>query len=61
MAHKKLGNNYVYHYNEYTDTWSCIPRDSYIKYWNPNNEKFKDWTEGKSIKDAQEKMLERIK
>lgn len=57
--HKQLGYNYVYHYNEFNDIWYCIPRDSYSQYWNPTSEKNKNWTEGKTLKEAQQKMLER--
>ena len=27
-------NNYVFHYNKHTGTWSAIPRDLYKEYWN---------------------------
>lgn len=25
--------NYIFHYNHYTELWSAIPRELYVKYW----------------------------
>lgn len=37
-----MNNNYlqdwVFHFNVYTELWAAIPRETYNKYWNePNN------------------------
>lgn len=51
--------NCVYHFNEHTKLWNCIPRDNYVDYWNPKG--IITWTSGKTIEEAQKKMLKNIK
>ncbi len=33
MTEERL-QNYVFHYNPFTQMWNMIPRDSYVDYWN---------------------------
>ncbi len=49
-------SNCVYHFNEHSKLWNCIPRDTYINYWNPEGKNV-TWTSGKTIQEAQKKML----
>jgi hypothetical protein len=32
--------NYVFHFNEYTNRWYAIHRDSYLEYWSDNKDSF---------------------
>ena len=57
--HKKLGYSYIYHYNEFTDTWFCIPRDEYLNFWQPDAKG--NWTSGSTLAQAQTKMLAKTK
>lgn len=60
--YEELGYSYIYHYNGYTKEHNCIHREDYKYYFNG----FKDkcdigWTSGKTVEEAQKKMLKRIK
>jgi len=35
-------HDYLFHYNQYTDKWTKIPRDKINEYWNGKKEKMKE-------------------
>ena len=32
--------NYVFHFNEYTNTWYAVHRDNYLEYWSDKKGSF---------------------
>jgi hypothetical protein len=50
-------HNYVFHYNQYTNLWNAIPRDSYNQYW--SNIKQKEVLSSKNL-DTLLELINRI-
>lgn len=44
--------NYIFHWNHYTELWSAIPRDKYMKYW--DNDEIEGVLKSKSISTLME-------
>lgn len=39
MQDRDYLNNWVFHFNPFTDTWYAIPRDHYLEFWsNPTSD-----------------------
>ena len=55
-----LGYDYVYHFNPYSNEWSCIHRDSYTNYWNRLINKPTNWTSSETLGEAQRQMIKNL-
>ena len=45
--------NYLFHWNPFTETWNCFPRDGLRSYFNGEGKKYGS---GKTIKEAYSDM-----